>query len=286
MGIAGAPELRTLPRQRGAPPRPPDPVAEALRLLDGGRDLLLETRRLLSEARLVVDRPPGSDTPSNVAATMRHGNARRLRLVALVPAATGLVLLGVAVPEVTSSPGQHAVSVALNQAPAVSLPAPSPTLTPRRAISATEPTLAPPVWMSVPRLHTTASVVGEVQVQTSGPEKGLLTAPPNYHDLGWFRQGDTGILVLDGHVGYRSDPGPLAFIGELQPGDRVVVASNRGQQSYQVEVVAAVPKGQLPSQYFRAAYDADVMLITCDYNSPFRDGHFADNVYVVAAPAP
>lgn len=263
-----------------------EPVADAMELLGGGRDLLLEARHLLSEARLLVDRPAASVTQSNAATTKRQRKTTRFGAVAMVPAAAGLVLLGVAAAEVAGSSGQRALSVDVNQPPSSVAPAParSPSVLPGISIPKTPP--PPPTSLSVPRLRTTASVVGQVHVQTSGQEKGLLTAPPDYHDLGWFRQGDSGILVLDGHVGYRDDPGPLAFIGELKPGDRVVVASRQDQESYQVEVVAEAPKGQLPSQYFTAAYDADVMLITCDYNSPFRDGHFADNVYVVAAPTP
>jgi hypothetical protein len=123
-----------------------------------------------------------------------------------------------------------------------------------------------------------------VSVQTSGPEQGLLTAPLDFRQLGWYRHGDLGALVLDGHVGYRNQPGPLAFIGELSQGDQVVVAFPGGDRTFQVTVVARAVKGSLPQQYFSAAYNADLMLITCDYTSAFHDGHFADNVYVVAAP--
>jgi sortase (surface protein transpeptidase) len=127
-------------------------------------------------------------------------------------------------------------------------------------------------------------VAGEVYVQTTGPEAGLLDAPSDYHQLGWYRHGDSGALVLDGHVGYRSDPGPLAFIGSLAPGDKVTVSFASGERAFQVTVVGKALKGQLPQQYFSDQYDQDLMLITCDYTSPFEAGHFLDNVYVVAAP--
>jgi hypothetical protein len=133
-------------------------------------------------------------------------------------------------------------------------------------------------------LNSTASVAGEVYVQTSGPESGLLDAPADYHQLGWYRHGDSGALVLDGHVGYRTDPGPLASIGSLVPGDAVLVRFPGGDQAFSVTVVGKALKGQLPQQYFTDEYDGDLMLITCDYTSPFSAGHFADNVYVVAVP--
>lgn len=285
MGIAGAPEQGSTEGPNSAASYRSDPVAEARRILDGGRDLLVEVRQLLSESRLAVDRVPEPVTRIGVAPPKRRRKSGRLRALAMVPAATGLVLLGVAASQLTGSPDQHSLSVALNQAPA---PVPEPTTLPAgvSASSTLRVPAPPPISVAVPRLGTTASVVGEAHVQTSGPEKGLLTAPPNYRDLGWFRQDDRGILVLDGHVGYRNDPGPLAFIGRLQRGDTVVVATKLGRQSYQVEAVADAPKGGLPPEYFTAAYDSDVMLITCDYNSPFSDGHFADNVYVIATPTP
>jgi sortase (surface protein transpeptidase) len=122
-------------------------------------------------------------------------------------------------------------------------------------------------------------------VQSSGPESGLLNAPADFHQLGWYRHGDTGALVLDGHVGYRTSPGPLAFIGSLAPGDVVTVSFPSGERAFTVTVVGRAVKGQLPQQYFSDQYDADLMLITCDYTSPFRAGHFQDNVYVVAVPS-
>jgi sortase (surface protein transpeptidase) len=140
-----------------------------------------------------------------------------------------------------------------------------------------------PLSVSVPRLRSSAAVVGEVSVQSGGPEKGLLTAPANYHQLGWYRHGSAGVLVIDGHVGFHQDPGPLAYIGELVPGDTVVVAFQGDARSYRVTGVARAVKGQLPATYFSQAYNDQVMLITCDYTSTFSGGHFADNVYVIAS---
>jgi hypothetical protein len=128
-------------------------------------------------------------------------------------------------------------------------------------------------------------VAGEVHVQTSGPESGLLDAPADYRQLGWYRHGDTGALVLDGHVGYRSNPGPLAFIGSLGAGDVVIVGFPSAERTFSVTVVGKAVKGQLPQQYFSDQYDGDLMLITCDYTSPFRAGHFQDNVFLVAVPS-
>jgi len=144
---------------------------------------------------------------------------------------------------------------------------------------------AVPTALSIPKLGSSAPVTQAVQVLANGPEAGLLSAPDDYHDLGWYRHSPGGILVLDGHVGYRSSPGPLTYIGQLQEGDAIVVSYGLHARSYRVVAVASVLKGRLPASYFSAAYDGWLMLITCDYNSPFHAGHFANNVYVLATPS-
>ena len=141
-----------------------------------------------------------------------------------------------------------------------------------------------PLSVSIPRLESTAVVSGAVVVQSSGPEQGLLTAPSNYHELGWYLHASSGILVIDGHVGYRDNPGPLAYIGDLVVGDKVVVTFREGPRSYGVSFIGRAPKGALPGAYFSAPYTGQVMLITCDYTSNFRQGHYADNIFVIAAP--
>jgi hypothetical protein len=143
---------------------------------------------------------------------------------------------------------------------------------------------AVPQAVTVPRLQATATVAGPVAVQTSGPEAGLLTAPDDYHQLGWYRNADSGTLVIDGHVGFRQNPGPLAYIGNLVTGDTVQVSFPQGVQAFRVTLVGRAAKGQLPPQYFSPQYNGQVMLITCDYTSTFHAGHYADNVFVLASP--
>ena len=259
--------------------------------------LLVETRRLLEEARLYLrgdprrgpdgapdlDAAPGGPEmpgPDGSASSPRSQRRMPLLWVGTLMASVGVVLFGVAVLELSQGPAQQALQVGAS-AP---LQAHAPATVASGSHPNPVPSPPPPLWVSIPRLNARAPVEGEVQVFPDGPEKGLLSAPPNYHDLGWFRQFGGGILVLDGHVGYRNDPGPLAFIGSLRSGDEVIVGNQSSQLAYEVTVVATAVKGQLPPEYFTAPYSRDVMLITCDYASPFSNGHFADNVYVIAEP--
>ena len=268
-------------------------------LLAASRDLVAEARRILADVPKPTPDPesgslfyspfaPEGRTLAQSPKESRTGLTRRLLTV--LPAAAGVALLGVGLSSLAEEgSGQSALPVDLQHpaaGPAASAPsgsAPSNVVGPFPSV-ADEAVLPAPLSLSVPRLHSSASVAGEVQVQTSGPELGLLDAPADYHQLGWYRHGDTGALVLDGHVGFRADPGPLAFIGSLAAGDVVSVNFPSGPRSFTVTVVGRAVKGQLPQQYFSEQYDGDLMLITCDYTSPFRAGHFADNVYVIAVP--
>lgn len=263
----------------------PGAVSEA-DILSASHRMLAEARDLLAEARRTLD-APGVNRLGPLTRTLgrpRPGppqvRRRAATIVTALPAAAGLLLLGVALTELRSGSTQPAAGPDQPRAAAVVRGA--RTASPSTSYGAAPPPA--PLWVSVPNLGTTAQVTAMVGVEPSGPEKGLLTAPPNYHDLGWFRHSSASLLVIDGHVGYRQDPGPLAFIGRLSVGDLVVLGTQNGTEMFRVQRVGRAVKGQLPAGYFTAAYARDLMLITCDYTSPFSAGHYADNVYVVAVP--
>ena len=247
-------------------------------LFDDSAELIERARLLLLDARVCLE--AADDVPKAGPAPARRARRRPLKLVVTAPAAAGLLLLGIAVGELVNSSGPTETALSVRTAPT---DPPVPAIPPSSGASVVSS--APvPTWVSIPRLDAKATVASEVQVISGGPENGLLSAPPNYHDLGWFRRSAGSVLVLDGHVGYRRDPGPLAFIGNLKPGDQVILGTRSGDTLFRVQTVGHVLKGRLPSQYFTDAYGADLMLITCDYSSPFTGGHFEDNVYALAAP--
>lgn len=245
-------------------------------LFDDSAVLIERARLLLLDARVCLE---AAEAPTAGLVPAQRTRRRPIKLVVTAPAAAGLLLLGIAVGELANSSGPAETALSVR----TTAPTDSPAIAP--SIGAPVVPSAPvPTWVSIPRLDAKATVASEVQVISGGPENGLLSAPPNYHDLGWFRRSAGSVLVLDGHVGYRRDPGPLAFIGNLKPGDQVILGTRNGDQLFRVQTVGHVLKGRLPSQYFGDSYGADLMLITCDYSSPFTGGHFEDNVYAVAAP--
>lgn len=272
-------------------------AVETAALLSVGRQLIAEARKILSEAPTAANEDPvgvvfyqllDQDRPSYPTRDGQATHHLARRLVAAVPAAAGIALLGAGLASLAGGHPQHALTLDV-QGPqnhsSASTSTSAPTSIAPPAPQGPARPLEAPVSLSVPRLRSRAAVAGEVYVQASGPESGLLDAPSDYRQLGWYRHGNTGALVLDGHVGYRTNPGPLAFIGSLGAGDVVIVGFPAGDRAFSVTVVGRVVKGQLPQQYFSDQYDGDLMLITCDYTSPFRAGHFQDNVYLVAVPS-
>jgi hypothetical protein len=291
-------------------------------LLDEAQALVAEARRILaaagaeaatsSSSRVVestIDRPLGPRTARGVAAVddikvrrvdrradevtrdpVSPARHRTIPAVALGIAGVGLVAAGAGGLAVVTNRFGHSepASARLSTLP--------PALPPAAQVAAIqnpvpgtlalpETDTAAPLAVTVPRLQATATVAGPVGVEASGPEAGLLTAPDDYHQLGWYRNAQSGALVIDGHVGYRQNPGPLAYIGNLVTGDTVQVSFPQGVQAFRVTLVGRAAKGQLAPQYFSPPYNGQVMLITCDYTSTFHAGHYADNVFVLASPA-
>lgn len=217
----------------------------------------------------------------------RHAGPRTISVVVFAGAGFGLIAAagGTWLSNHSNRP-VHAQTVSAGLvSPPVAPPTTGGSTTVVPAAPLPEADTAVPQSVEVARLHASATVSGPVVVQPSGPEEGLLSAPADYHDLGWYRNDNTGALVIDGHVGFRQSPGPLAYIGELVAGDTVQVAFPQDVRDFTVTLVGRAVKGQLPPEYFSPQYNGQVMLITCDYTSSFHAGHYADNVYVLAAPA-
>lgn len=270
----GRPYAKTAPGASGPEPGGGEPPDDAALLLAEARLLLAQAQELWSpDPPARVTSPPASRRPAP---------RRRVTVVGVtiaVAACAGLGLTAGGASGLVSARAAHPDYPAPHLADRP--PTPAPVLPPPTTDPLSD---AVPTAVSIPRLGSTAPVVQPVRVLTSGLEKGLLSAPDDYHDLGWFRASTGGLLIVDGHVGFRANPGPLTYLGQLQQGDTVVVSYGASSRSYRVAAVASILKGELPASYFSAAYDGWLMLITCDFDSPFHAGHFANNVYVLASP--
>lgn len=129
--------------------------------------------------------------------------------------------------------------------PAVAAPTPSPTVTPQ-AVQALP--RSRPVRLEIPRIGVRAGLV------TLGREvDGSPQTPPVFRPdrAGWYRDGaapgSAGSAVIAGYADSATGPGVFARLGELRPGDEVVVLRRDGRSAvFTVERVERVSGARLP----------------------------------------
>lgn len=124
-----------------------------------------------------------------------------------------------------------------------------------------------------PRYIFISKIAVRAMVRSLGLTKdNHLDAPANIHDAGWFNQsskpGEKGATVIDGHMGWRSNPGIFYKLKELKADDMLTIERGDGKvltykvvqtQSYdvnQVDMAAALAPIN-PSK-------PGLNLITCD----------------------
>jgi len=141
--------------------------------------------------------------------------------------------------------------------------------------------------VSIPALDVVAPVVPEK------PVDGVLTIPADVHHVGWDRDsppaGGDGVSLLAGHVNWVGQgEGALGQIGQLVPGDQVVVNWSGSQSVWTVSSPPRLsPNTVVHRSLFSDSGPATLVLVTC--GGPFTEtahgGSYADNVIVTATPA-
>jgi sortase (surface protein transpeptidase) len=152
------------------------------------------------------------------------------------------------------------------------------------------PTVAGQVaTVSIPALGLTGA-----PVLAEGVVHGYLRIPAEVRDVGWDDQtpspGRPGVTLLAGHVNWVGQgEGALGLIGQLVPGDRVLLDWEGRSSTWVVRNRPTLS----PNTVVHPALFSDrglprLALVTC--GGPFREtaagGSYADNVIVVAVPAP
>ena len=118
---------------------------------------------------------------------------------------------------------------------------------------------------------------------------GLMALPGTPYSLGWYRFGSgpwhaRGATVLAGHVDTAEHgAGPLARLGELQPGAGILVSSGARHARYRVVAVRRVAKSvlDLPALFARSGRPR-LHLVTCGGAYLPDRGGYQDNVVVLA----
>lgn len=165
--------------------------------------------------------------------------------------------------------------------------APPPTVSRATGSERREPTTAPGA-LSIPRLDLALPVLAR-----GVDRSGAMALPRTPWAVSWYRFGAgplsrAGATVLAGHVDTaRHGIGPLARLGELRPGDRLLVRVGGRLVGYSVTSVTRVAKSvlDLPALFSRVG-PPRLHLVTCGGAYLPDRGGYQDNVVVAARRTP
>ena len=142
-----------------------------------------------------------------------------------------------------------------------------------------------PVSIAIPA----AGVEARVVPVGLGPDRTMEV--PEVGLAGWYelgpRPGAAGPAVIVGHVDSRSGPAVFHRLGQLRPGNRIVVGQDGGAaRSFLVERVEQLAKEALPvERIWNRTRQPVLRLITCGGSFDRASGHYRDNIIVYAKAA-
>ena len=142
---------------------------------------------------------------------------------------------------------------------------------------------AAPVRVRIPSIGVDSSLV-ELGVDGAG----VLVPPTDYARAGWFAEspvpGDVGPSVIAGHVDSRTGPAVFFRLGDLLPGDEVLVDLADGTTvRFTVSATDRYPKDRFPTEeVYGPTPRAELRLITCGGEFDPDRRSYRDNVVVTA----
>ncbi|MFE0463621.1 class F sortase, partial [Kitasatospora sp. NPDC058965] len=170
-------------------------------------------------------------------------------------------------------------------APGVSgAPTAPPTPATGAAAAPSAASVAPPERLLIPRIGVDAPVsAGGLNAD------GSVEVPPldRPEQVDWYRNGpapgQTGPAVLLGHLDTRKGPAVFSRLPQLAPGDRIEIRRTDGTSvAYRVRELRQAPKNAFPTDLvYGDTPDPELRLITCG-GSLAADGHYTDNIIVLA----
>jgi sortase (surface protein transpeptidase) len=127
---------------------------------------------------------------------------------------------------------------------------------------------AHPAQLLIPSLNVHRAVE-EVGVN----QYGVINVPVNSWNAGWYKGGPVpgapGDAVIEGHAGYPGQPVIFGRLGDLRPGDQVVVVlADKSRRLFVVVSKATLPVGTAPPGFAEPYGPPRLTLITCtgDFN--------------------
>ena len=141
-----------------------------------------------------------------------------------------------------------------------------------------------PSTLSIPRIGVRAPIVAV------GRKANGAMQTPDPGQVGWYRHGphpgEPGPAVLVGHVDTRTAPDVFYDLGQLRPGDEILVGQPDGTTSrFLVGRLEQHPKTALPtSRIWTKANRPLLGLITCTGSYDQATHHYRDNLIVYTSP--
>lgn len=120
---------------------------------------------------------------------------------------------------------------------------------------------------------------------------GELLAPDTFDLAGWFAAGvapgDVGPALIAGHVDSKAGPAIFYKLGQLKPGDQVIVHRADGSTvAFRVTGVTIAPKAAFPTQLvYGPTAGPELRMVTCGGRFVRAAGSYTDNVIVEAVAA-
>lgn len=128
-----------------------------------------------------------------------------------------------------------------------------------------------PVPADQPRKITIGSIGAQGFIQRVGKDKkGDIAVPTNIHYGGWYvnsaKPGDSGLSIIDGHVGGRYSSAIFAKLARVQKDDTIQIEfGDRSIRSFQVIDKRELPKAEAAGFLLKKQEDINqqLNLITC-----------------------
>ena len=142
---------------------------------------------------------------------------------------------------------------------------------------------SPPVSVEVPSVG-----ISSLLERLAMGGDGVLAAPVGYGTAGWFaagpEPGQPGPAVIAGHVDSRDGPAIFYRLGELRPGDEVLVHREDGSTvRFRVDHVEQYPKDAFPAaSVYGPVPGPELRLITCGGEFDRSAHSYRDNLVVYA----
>jgi len=141
-----------------------------------------------------------------------------------------------------------------------------------------------PSTLSIPRIGVRATIVA-VDRKADGAMQ-----VPDPGQVGWYRlgprPGDPGPAVLVGHVDNHTSPDVFYRLGQLRPGDEILVGQPDGTTTrFLAGRLERHPKTALPTTRIWLKTTRPLLrLITCAGSFDHATGHYRDNLILYASP--